>query len=65
MMGNNALKKNKERRKKKKSMVFSKKVKIVILGDERVGKTSIAKRYCLGGLSDGKKMKDYMFDFKE
>lgn len=60
-----AIQKSKTRRKKKKDLVFSKRVKIVVLGDERVGKTSITKRYCLGGLTEDKKMDEYLFSWKE
>lgn len=57
--------KSNKRSKKKKSIVFSTKVKIVVLGDERVGKTSITKRYCLGGLSEESKMKEFLFNEME
>ena len=48
--------------KETKKILCSAKVKIVVLGDERVGKTSLTKRYILNGLSCDSKVKDYMFD---
>ena len=36
--------------KEKRKILCSAKVKIVVLGDERVGKTSLTKRYILNGL---------------
>ena len=60
-----ALKKSKERQRKSKKIIVRKKAKIVILGDERTGKTSLAKRYCLSGISDDSKICDYLFDWKE
>ena len=64
-MANQAIKKSKERKKKSTKVIVRKKAKVVILGDERTGKTSIAKRYCLTGLADGKRINDYLFDWKE
>ena len=60
-----AIMKQNQKRRKRRTLVFQKKVKIVVLGDERAGKTSIAKRLCLAGLSDYTKMNAFLFDWKE
>jgi GTPase SAR1 family protein len=51
--------------KEKRKILSSAKVKVVVLGDERVGKTSLTKRYILNGLLEEQKVKDYIFDNKE
>jgi GTPase SAR1 family protein len=51
--------------KEKRKVLCSAKVKVVVLGDERVGKTSLTKRYILNGLLEEQKVKDYIFDNKE
>ena len=37
----------------------------MVVGDERVGKTSITKRYCLSGLNEESKIDDFVFSWKE